>query len=292
MNTISSLLVSPTNEARAMWRNGLFAVVLLGFPAGTSLACTASRALDGIVTIDQCDDSAVGGACIPGSRAVYDALQTLDIPGVFTIGIQTSPWRMYDAEGRIVTVEEIAAGVRAGRTTKHQRVRLIGSWTAAVPGGDGPTLAERLSDALEGFPVDGSDGFLWLSPKGEMRTTHQAFSAWRAGPYSVNPGDDVMVAFVPGALSQFEQRFADEGNGVGVVMAGVGHDVFMLCPAGALAAFERAADMGNAIGAYNAGLMHAEAGDRVAAIKWLEKASALGENKAAARIEAVTEADP
>ena len=51
----------------------------------------------------------------------------------------------------------------------------------------------------------------------------------------------------------------------GVVQAGVGYDVFLLCPERALAAFERAARMGSAIGAYNAGLIHAENGD----IVWL-----------------------
>ena len=57
-----------------------------------------------------------------------------------------------------------------------------------------------------------------------------------------------MVAMVPGAMVQFEDRFAEEGNAEGVLRAGVGSDVFMLCPQGALAAFERAAEMGSAIG--------------------------------------------
>lgn len=82
-------------------------------------------------------------------------------------------------------------------------------------------------------------------------------------------------------------QFAEEGRAEGVVRAGVGKDAFMLCPDGALAAFERAAGMGSAIGAYNAGVMHAEAGDRDAAIKWLEKAAALGDAKAVERLAAM-----
>ena len=61
----------------------------------------------------------------------------------------------------------------------------------------------------------------------------------------------------------------------------------MLCPQGALAAFERAGEMGSAIGAYNAGLIHAEAGEQAAAITWLEKAAALGDAKAAERLAAL-----
>jgi hypothetical protein len=218
-------------------------------------------------------------------------MEALDMPGVFTIGAQTSPWRMYDAEDRIITVDETAAMLRKQRPKTDQRVRLVGSWTSALPTGEGATLAQRLSTALDGFPVDGSDGFLWLSPKGAMRTTHQAFSVWKAGWYHVPRGDDVMVALVPGAVIQFEEQFAEEGRAEGVVRAGVGKDVFMLCPEGALASFERAAGMGSAIGAYNAGVMHAEAGDRAAAIIWLEKAAALGDAKAAERLTAMRDGD-
>ena len=83
---------------------------------------------------------------------------------------------MYDAEDRIVTVEEMATVIRAKRSESDSRVHLAGSWTAARPDGDADTLVRRLSEALGGFPVDGSDGFLWLSAAGELRTTHQAFS--------------------------------------------------------------------------------------------------------------------
>jgi len=263
---------------------------LFGFLATTLLlsrpvhACGDAKAFEGTQAIQQCDQTSAADDCVPGPKAVFDAMEALDIPNVFTIGLQTSPWRMYDAENRIITVEEVAELVRAKRPTTDLRVRLVGSWTSKRPDGGGATLAQRLSAALDGFPVDGSDGFLWLSAKGKMRTTHQAFSIWKTGPYKVRPGDDVMVALVPGSLVQFEDRFAEDGHADGVLEAGVGDDVFMLCPEGALAAFERAAGMGNAIGAYNAGLMRAEAGDYAAAINWLEKAATLGEGKATAML--------
>ena len=252
------------------------AIAALLSPA-TAFACVPAKALEGTLSIPTCDPKADAGDCVPGQQAVYEALEALDIPGEFTVGIQTSPWRMYDSQDRIVTVDEMAEAVRTQRPAKDLRVRLVGSWTAALPEGEGQTLAQRLSAALDGFPVEGSDGFLWLSPKGAMRTTHQAFSVWRTGYYDLPRGGDVMVALVPGALVQFEDRFAEDGIADGVVRAGVGKDVFMLCPDGALAAFERAAAMGSAIGAYNAGLMHAEAGRRDDAIRLLERAVALGE---------------
>ena len=262
------------------------AIAALLLPAST-LACVPATKLEGTLSIPYCDPEADAAKCVPGGEAVFNALEALDIPGEFTVGIQTSPWRMYDSDDRIVTVDEMSAVIRKQRSEKHLRVRLVGSWTAALPEGEGATLAQRVSRALEGFPVDGSDGFLWLSPKGAMRTTHQAFSVWKTGWYHVAPGEDVMVALVPGAVAQFEEQFAEDGRAEGVVRAGVGKDVFRLCPDGALASFERAAGMGSAIGAYNAGVMHAEAGDRDAAIKWLEKSAALGDAKAVERLAAM-----
>lgn len=246
-------------------------------------ACEPTALLDGVVTIPQCD-SAAGMECVPGQQAVYEALQALDIPETYTIGAQTSPWRIYDSDGRIMAIEDIAAAIRKGRTDSDKRVHLAGSWTAARPDGGDSTLARRLSSALDGFPVDGSDGFLWLSPEGKMRTTRQAFTAWSGWIYSVVRGDDVLTALVPGSLAQFEDRFAQDGISAGVLQAGIGFDVFMLCPTSALAAFERAGEMGNPIGAYNAGLMHAENGEYEAAMAWLEKASTLGEAKADATL--------
>lgn len=230
--------------------------------------------------------------CLPAGQALHAALEALEIPDVFTIGVQTSPWRMYDADGRILAVAEVATAIRAQRPRTDLRVHLVGSWTAARPDGDPATLAHRLSAALDGFPVDGSDGFLWVGPKGAMRTTRQAFSVWKTGPYSVTRGEDVLMPLVPGSMAQFEDRFAEDGIAEGVVQAGIGHDVFMLCQERALAAFERAAGMGSAIGAYNAGVMHAEVGDHAAATVWFQKAKALGEAKAAPALAALQDGEP
>lgn len=261
-----------------------FLVLAIALLPGIAYACNEASVLEGVVSIPQCDPATTADGCVSGGRAAFDALEALEMPDVFTIGLQTSPWRMYDGEGRILTVEEVAAVIRERRPDSDRRVHLVGSWTAARPDGNNATLAHRVSAALDGFPVDGSDGFLWLSPTGGMRTSKQALSVWKTGPYSVGRNEDVLIALVPGALAQFEDQFARDGSAEGVLQAGVGHDVFMLCQERALAAFERAAGMGNAIGAYNAGLMHAEDGDRSAAVTWLERAETLGEPKAAAAL--------
>ena len=81
--------------------------------------------------------------------------------------------------------------------------------------------------------------------------------------------------------SEFEAR--KDGNGL--LHAGVGWDVFSLCPDRALAAFELSAKMGNAIGAYNAAMIRIERGhkgDREAAIALLKQAVALKDKKSEA----------
>jgi len=260
------------------------------FHAAGAVACETAVGLEGGLAVPTCDPKQASN-CVPAAKAVHAYMNALDMPGVLTLGAQTSPWRIYDAQNRIMTIEEVADLVRAERK-EDARVHLTGSWTAELPGGDGETLAQRLSAALDGFPVEGTDGFLWLTAKGQMRTTRQAFSGWKSGAYQVNEGEDVVVAMVPGALAQFEDRFAADDLSDGVVLAGVGHDVFGLCPEGALAAFERAAAMGNAIGAYNAALMHEDRGDRAKAIASLNRAAALNDDKAKTRLAALREYGP
>lgn len=246
-------------------------------------ACPPSPVLKGVVNVPQCDSTSHQLACIPAGRAVFEGMQAFDIPHVFTIGLQTSPWRMYDGEGRILLVEEMAAAIRADRQD-HKRVHLVGSWTAARPDGGRDTLANRLSSALDGLPVDGTDGFLWLNQNGQIRTTQQAISLRGSGPYEVPVGADVMMAMVPGALVGHEDHFFQTADAEGLLQAAIGQDVFVLCPQRALAAFERAAELGSAIGAYNAGLMHAEAGNTQEAATWLARAVSLGEPKAASAL--------
>lgn len=265
----------------------ILSLALLAAAQGVA-ACESSLPLSGSVAVPVCDWE--GPDCRAAGRVVYEYTQAgPDDPATLSIALQSSPWRMYDADMRILRVEEVAKLIVPALEPKHKRVELHGSWTSVAPAGT-PSLASRLSKQLQGFPVTGMDGFLWRDSKGGMRTTRQAFSMRRgAGQYFVPTGEDVMVSLVAGWAAGLEDRFGPD-DGEMMLLAGVGQDVFLLCPDGALADFEAAAAMGNAVAAYNAAQVRLErnrAGDREAALKLLERAKALGDAKAAAQWQAL-----
>ncbi|WP_155844824.1 hypothetical protein [Arenimonas oryziterrae] len=230
-----------------------------------------------------------GPGCRSATEVLYEYTQAQpDDPLTFGIALQSSPWRMYGADLRILTVAELAGMLRPQLEPKHKRVELHGSWTGVAPSTTTPSLATQLSRQLKGFPVTGMDGFLWMDSKGGMRTTRQAFTVRRgAGRYFVPTGKEVLVPLTVGWAAGLEDRFGPEDAEM-MLLAGVGNDVFLLCPDGALADFEAGAKMGSAIAAYNAAqvrLSRNQAGDRAAALALLERAKALGDAKAAAQLQ-------
>lgn len=188
---------------------------------------------------------------------------------------------------RILTVDELATMLRPDLGTKVKRVELIGSWTGVSPAAGVPSLADRLSKALDGLPVRGEDGFLWLSADGSRHTTRQAFTARAgAGLYFVPKGQDVLVALADGWPAYVESQIPDDQPDL-LMRVGVAKDIFMLCPGEALAAYERAAGKGSAIAAYNAAQMRLERaadGDREAELKLLERGAALGDERSRKRL--------
>ncbi len=129
---------------------------------------------------------------------------------------------------------------------------------------------------------------MWVSRNGTLRTTHEAFTVRKGtGPYGVLKGADIMAALTIGWFAGHKDYFVQRRNADGVLRAGVGKDVFMLCPDGALDAFEQAAKLGSAVGAYNAAIMHLERGtpaDSHEAMALLERAVELGDAKAKERL--------
>lgn len=255
-------------------------------------ACESPHPLSGTVTVPVCLTD--GPDCLPAAKALYQYTEAQpDDPNTFSIALQSSPWRLYGPDMRIITVDDLAAILRPQLEAKHKRVELFGSWTGAALSSGAPSLATRLSRALDGFPVSGKDGFLWMDSKGGMRTTKQAFTIRNGtGFYRVPAGEEVFVPLVVGWAVGLEERFAPDESEL-MLLAGVGHDVFLLCPDGALADFEAAAEMGNAIAAYNAAIVRLERGhdgDRAAALKLLERSVALGDSQAAVRLQALKEA--
>jgi hypothetical protein len=254
-----------------------------------AVACQSPQPLSGTVKVPVCLTDVPD--CRPAGRVLHEYTEAQpDDPASFSIALQSSPWRLYGPDYRIVTVEEVAAIIRSQLEPKHKRVDLFGSWTGGTSSAKNPTLASRLSQALDGFPVNGKDGFLWMDKKGGMRTTKQAFTMREGGgPYSVPTGAEVFVPLAVGWAAGIEDRLGPDDHEL-MLLAGVGNDVFLLCPDGALTDFEAAAKMGNAIAAYNAALVRLERnqkGDRDAALKLLERAAQLGDDKASTRLEAM-----
>jgi len=257
-------------------------------------ACEASLKLSGMIEVSNCLHGEPG--CVSAGQQLYKYTEASpDDPTSFSIALQSSPWRLYDADMRIISVEEVAKMVRSHPDPKINRVELIGSWTGVAPSAGVPSLATRLSKALDDFPVKGENGFLWMDKHGATRTTHQAFTARRgSGPYGVHEGDEVMVSLVDGWAAGMEDRIPATDGEV-MLMAGVGQDVFMLCPEHALADFEAAAKMGNAVAAYNAALIRLErneAGDRQAAERLLAQAATLGDSKSTERLAGLRHVPP
>lgn len=267
-------------------KRALLALCLLS-PA--TWACDHHLPLSGMVSVPTCAPAKDAADCVYAGRALHDYMEAVpDSEADFILGLQASPWRMYDGEWRILTPEDIAAAVRAQRDAKVTQVELLGSWTGVSPEPGVPSLAERVSKALDGFPVKGEAGFLWLSKDGARRTTRQAYTVREgAGAYYLPAGADVLAALAGGWPTYVEDEIGDADPAL-LTQAAAGWDVMFLCPDKALAGFERAADKGSAIAAYNAALMRLERGgdaDRTAALALLERAAAQGDGKSRLRLQ-------
>jgi hypothetical protein len=274
---------------QACWMKRIAALALSIFSLGAA-ACPTLPKLEGTAFVETCDPKV--GACKSAAEVLYQYVSLPDNdPTVLSIGMQTSPWRFYDADMRIQTAEDLAVMIQPHLTPEIKRIVLDGSWTSVSPDGTSEPLAQKLSKALKGFPVEGRDGFLWIAKDGSLRTTHQAFTMRKGyGSYLVNDGAEIMEALVAGWPSELESEFVKEGNAAGVMRAGAGHDIFGLCPDKALAAFELAAKLSDPIAAYNAAMMRMERGakgDKEAAIALLEQAENLGDKKALQKLNAL-----
>jgi TPR repeat protein len=177
-----------------------------------------------------------------------------------------------------------------------KRVVLVSSWTDVAPDRGNKSLAQKLSDALKGFPVSGMDGFLWIAKDGAMRTTRQAYTVKQGyGPYSIADGDEVMVSLAAGWPAELEDYFVKERNAEGIMQAGAGRDIYSLCPDRALQAFEAAAKLSHPIAAYNAAVMRLERngeGDIEAATALLSQAASAGDKKSRARLQKLKQKGP
>lgn len=268
--------------------NRLIALPLFLLSAAVLAECKTDLPLRGALTVESCEAKAAD--CELASVLLYRYIQNYpNDPTELSAAMQTSPWHIYDAKQRILSVEEFAATLRPMLKAPIKKVRLIGSWTGVAPHKGGKSLAQKLSQALDGFPVEGMDGFLWVNKDGGLRTTHQAFTLRTiSAPYRVKPGTEVMAALASGYLVDNYAHFDEKKDAEGLRLAGLGWDIFVLCPQRALEAYEASAALGNALSAYNAAMLlfeRNEHGDKEAGRKWLEKAAQLGDSKAQARLQ-------
>lgn len=249
--------------------------------------CKSIQGLEGMVSIPGCD----AGACVPGAEAVYGYSEKIDghdDPNVLVLTLHSSPWRFYDGEMRVLTVDELAEMARPSIEKGVKRIVLMASWSGVVPGRHEKSLAQKLSAALNGFPVAGVDGFLWIARDGSTRTTRQAFSVRKGrGPYRIEAGAEVMVSLVAGWPAGLEEEYRREKDAGGVMRAGAGWDIFFLCPDKALQSFEAAAQLSDPVAAYNAAMIRLERrrkGDVELAKAWLMKSANAGDTKARERL--------
>ena len=141
----------------------LLSIVIIGVGQHALADCESSLTLEGSISIDCC---APPDRCIDAAKAVYDySMSAKADTDVLTISAQASPWHLYDGDMRIVTIDEMAEGAKAKLRDGMKRIALMASWTGVPPDGNGKSLAQKLSDALDGFPVSGMDGFSYGWPR-------------------------------------------------------------------------------------------------------------------------------
>ncbi|MQA39187.1 SEL1-like repeat protein [Rugamonas aquatica] len=256
--------------------------------------CSTTVQLEGFVSIKQC--SPASGQCIRADEAMFNYMNAKPDDGPTTLSIAThsSPWHLYDGDYRILEIEELAAMVRQ-QGSKIKRVILVASWSGIAPDSHSKSLAQKLSEALDGLPVTGQNGFVWVSPKGALHTTHQAFTGRVSGPYWVGQNDQVMASLVPGWAIDLEAEFVKAHDAAGLLQVGIAKDIFMLCPDGALKSYDAGAALNSPIAAFNAAIMRLERdkpGDAAAAVALLKQSAAQGDKKAEKKLNSLIRTSP
>ncbi|MFZ6748855.1 hypothetical protein [Undibacterium sp. Ren11W] len=267
----------------------LLTALLLTASCHVLAECKPFKGLEGVVSLEPCR---AGDTCVPATEAFYQYLtkktEESDDPTVLNFSAHASPWHLYDSEMRILNIEDVAEMMKPYIQGGVKRIVLKASWSAVSPDRGEKSLTRKLSEALGGFPVEGADGFLWISKDGSIRTTHQATTFFQGGgPYQIKSGSEVFASMLVGWQASLEDVFLRDKNANGINAAGAAWDIFYLCPERALQAFETAARYDNPIAAYNAAMIRLERkskSDLTAATALLSQAAKAGDQKAQTRL--------
>jgi hypothetical protein len=267
-------------------------LVVVASCCGAQAACPTAIPVQGIVNVKQCDPASA--ECMRADEALQKYMRATpdDGPEVLSIATHSSPWHLYDQDYRILEIDEVAAMVRQ-QGSNIKRVDLVASWSGALPAPGTRSLAQKLSTALGGKPVTGQDGFVWVSQKGVLRTTRQAFTVRLAGPYLVGTNDEVMASLVAGWPIDLEAQFIKERDADGLLRVGAAKEIFMLCLDDAMKSYDESAALNNPIAAFNAAIIRLERkqpGDVAAAMKLLKQSAAQGDKKAGKKLESLGKA--
>lgn len=249
----------------------IFSLFLLLAWVGAYAECDSELPVSGALSMASCNPKQ--GKCLSVSEALLRYAQAYpDRDDVLLIASQASPWHFYDENSRIMPVNVMADSIR-GHLHQIKKVVLLSSWSGVRPHAGVPSLAEKLAQALAGFPVEGQAGFLWLTPNGGSKTTRQRYSVVKGSPYRVQNGAEVMAAMqYADPLSRDEQALSAQ-DAQGVFYAGAAWEILGLCPQKAMLRFATAAKLNHPVAAYNWAVMLLETGrseDAQAARKILE----------------------
>jgi hypothetical protein len=151
------------------------AIICLFMSSLVAAQCTPTLPVENVISIPLCDPNKQTCISTPTAIARY-AEAYKDNPHIFSIFAQASPWHLFDSDSRILRISEIAVMIQQKRQKSHTSVELLTDWSAVQPSRGEKSLAQKLSKELQGFPVKGQNGFVWLTKDGTIKTTRQAFT--------------------------------------------------------------------------------------------------------------------
>src|SRR5687767_13355430 len=118
------------------------ALLVLCLLSPAALACDTSHLpLSGAISVRTCSPTQDSVDCVYSGQALSEYMEAIpDNDSLYSIGLHASPWRMYDAEMRVLTVDDVADVVRPRLDGKLEGVELIASWTGVSPEPGAPSL--------------------------------------------------------------------------------------------------------------------------------------------------------